>query len=1311
INTSDFIAYLGDLGVRLSADGERLRVSAPKGKLPTDVRAQIAERKAEILALLRRRSSSNHIAAPPIRPCARGAPAPLSFAQERLWFLEQLEPESAVYNICRASRLVGNLSSPALEASLNEIVSRHETLRTAFRLIDGTPVQVVQRAEGISIDFTDLRSVPKSEGDANIRRQIEAAALHPFDLNSGQLLRCALIRIDEQEHILILTTHHIAADAWSMGILTRELWTLYDAFSNGRPSPLEPLPVRYSEYAVWQREWLKGNVLEAQLAYWKERLKDLSMLNLPADRARKARQSFHGARVAIELPHELTTALNEMSHRFAVTPFMTLLATFQVLLYRYAGQDDVAVGSPIANRRRPEIEGLIGFFVNTLVLRTDLSGNPSFSELLIRVRDLCVAADSNQDLPFEKLVQELQPDRDQSRNPLFQVMFVLQNATRPFTGIPGLRLEPLEVATRRSPFDLSLFLREREGKYIGHIEYSTDLFEPDTIERMAAHYQTLLEAIVADSDQPIATLPILPEAERHKILVEWNDTASDYPKDKCIHQLFEEQVERTPDAIAMEFEDQQITYWELNRRANQLAHYLISLGIGLEKLVGICVARSIEMVVGLLGILKTGGGYVPLDPIYPEERLRFMLGDADIAVLLTQESFLDRTQNFTLSSQPLAVCLDRDWPVIAQQNDGNPKQAVRSDNLAYVVYTSGSTGKPKGVAIEHRSTSNLLHWAKTVYADDELRSVLASTSICFDLSVFELFAPLSWGGKVVLVENALCLRDNSPASDISLINTVPSVMSALLAGGPLPATTLTVNLAGESLRPDLVRQIYGLETVKKVYDLYGPSETTTYSTFVLRAIDHPTTIGRPVANTQIYILDSRLQPVPIGIQGEIYIGGAGVARGYLNRLELTTDRFIPNPFAEDGSIFYRTGDIAEYLPNGNIKFLGRTDNQVKIRGYRVELGEIEAILNQHPAVKASVVMALDGSPSGAKELVGYVVTAGSAPSLINDLRSYAATKLPQYMIPSAFAVLTALPTTPSGKVDQRKLLEPAEFRGFDKSPPRTELEQMIANIWRSTLQIDRISVHDNFFALGGHSLLAIQIVSKLQQALNKEIALRLLFEKPTIAGLAMTLSRTAITTRSVDLSQITNAPRDGQLPLSMNQEHLWQLNQMIPGTHLFNMPYVYQLTGELDIHALNRSLLELVRRHEALRTVFAEVAGRPVQIIREVSVPHLVPIDLRRDAPEAVFETAAGWILKERTDPFDLQSGPLLRLKLLRLTDSLSLLLIVMHHIISDHWSMNIFRDELNILYSAFSQGQLSPLTKPSFQFADYAYSERKLIN
>jgi amino acid adenylation domain-containing protein len=785
----------------------------------------------------------------------------------------------------------------------------------------------------------------------------------------------------------------------------------------------------------------------------------------------------------------------------------------------------VAVGSPVANRSRSELEPLIGFFVNTLVLRADLSGTPTFKDLLARVREVCLGAYEHQDLPFEKLVEELKPNRDTSRNPLFQVMFALQNAPRSFSGISGLRIEPIEIQSTRSPFDLSLFLREREGRYIGYIEYSTDLFDRDRIERMAGHFQVLLDGIIANPKQSISTLPILTTSERRQILIEWNDTTVDYPKDKCIHELFKEQVERTPDATAVEFDGQQITYRELNRRTNQLANHLIGLGVGPEKLVGICIERSIEMVVGLLGILKAGGAYVPLDPAYPRERLAFMLEDARVSVLITSERLVEDRRwrpvlnevegiedSYLRSSIPdprlQIVCLDRDRPTIAQRSEENPKTKVGAESLAYVIYTSGSTGEPKGVAIEHRNTVNLLQWAETVYGPEELAGVLASTSICFDLSVFEIFLPLCCGGRMVLVDNALCLESPSRRNDITLINTVPSAMAELLRSGALPKSARTVNLAGEPLRPELVKQINDPGHIEKVYDLYGPSETTTYSTFALRTIDGPQMIGRPIANTQIYLFDSNLEPVPIGVVGELYISGVGLARGY-NRSEVTAERFIPDPFSSDpNERLYRTGDFARYRADGNIELLGRSDNQVKIRGYRIELGEIEAALNQHPAIKESVVIVRDRGSSGEKDLIGYFVPKAAASVPITGLQNFLRGKLPAYMIPSLFVQVEGLPLSPNGKINRMALRSQDDTQAELKEAyvePRSQVEELLAQIWGEILKIDAVGIHDNFFELGGHSLLAIQIISRVREAFDKDVPLSALFDTPTVAGLAATI--------------------------------------------------------------------------------------------------------------------------------------------------------------------------------------------------------------
>jgi amino acid adenylation domain-containing protein len=1314
------------LGVWLSAPGgERLHVNAPKGKLPKDVRAQIAERKAEILAFLRRKSSTTPV--PPIRRrAARGEPAPLSFAQERLSFLAQLEPQSTAYNICRASRLLGNLSSPVLEASLKEVVSRHETLRTALRLVDGKPVQLIRPAEGISIDFVDLRSVQESKRTSSIQRQIETEALCPFNLESGALLRCALLRVSEQEHILVLTTHHSAADAWSMGTLTRELWTLYDAFRNGRPCPLEPLPVQYSDYAVWQRDWLQGNVLESQLDYWKERLKDLPVLNLPTDRLRKPRQSFDGARVAVELSNELTSAVKEMSHRFAVTPFMALLAAFQVLLYRYTGQEDVVVGFPIANRRRPEVEGLIGFFVNTLVLRADLSGKPSFSELLFRVRDLCLGADANQDLPFEKLVQELQPERDQSRNPLFQVMFVLQNATRPFTGIPGLRIEPVEVTTSGSPFELSLFLRERKGKFIGHIEYSTDLFDRDRIDRMAGHYRTLLQAIVSDPDQFIATLPILTEAERHQILVEWNDTAADYPKDRCIHELFQEQVERTPEAIAVEFENQQITYRELNRRANQLASHLITLGIGPEKPVGIYVERSIEMVVGLLGILKAGGAYLALDPNYPKQRLHFMVEDSQVSVLLYQRHLLPKLPQ----TRALAACLE-ELILLNGVKPANPKTEVTPDSAAYVIYTSGSTGKPKGIIGLHRGSVNRFSWMWRAFPFNAREVSCIKTSLSFVDSVWEIFGPLLQGVTSIIIPEQV-VRDSRLLTQalakyrITRIVLVPSLLRAILETSANLQTKLPKlklwSTSGEPLRIETRERFRKLLPQSTLVNLYGSSEVSADITFAVASNPisaNRISIGHPISNTQIYLLDSLLQPVPIGVPGEVYVGGKGLARGYLNRPELTSERFIQSPFDHGGgSRLYRTGDLALHLPDGNIEFLGRVDNQVKIRGYRIEPAEVEAVLNEHPAVYESVVIAWDdgevrhGSADYSKRLIAYIVASAQSPCC-DELRKFLMKRLPDYMVPSVFIMLDHLPVTPNGKVNRQALPPPeAAKQPLDQSliEPRTEFETLVAKVWRDVLKIERLGIHDNFFELGGHSFLGTQVVARLSDVFCKQIPLHALFDAPTVAQFAFKIERIVQGRRSRELPPVAPVLRDKCLPASLAQQQFWLVDELLPGTELLNMPYAYRIIGSLDATVLHKSLQAVVNRHEALRTIFAEVDGRLVQIVDRRPRIKFRFIDLSYLSASSREQRATQLSRRDASGPFNLETGPLLRTKLIRLTKSDHILLVTMHHIIGDQWSIGVFRRDLAALYKAFVCGRPSPLPELSIQFADFVCWQQQVL-
>lgn len=894
---------------------------------------------------------------------------PASFAQQRLWFLDQLEPGSPFYNIPQAISIQGDLNVEALRLTFEEIVRRHEALRTTFSVVDGSPIQVIAKSLKLSLPVIDLTSLTDSDRDVEYARLAAEEAQKPFDLIRGPLVRALLLALSAENHVLLLTIHHIVSDGWSMGVLFRELGLIYEAFAAGKPSPLPELRIQYADYASWQREFLHEDALRTQLDYWRTQLADAPpTLELPKDGQRPAIQRFRGAKVVHHLPLTLTEGLKQLSVNERVTLFMTLLAAFKVLLWRYTNQDDIIVGSPIANRTRAETEDLIGFFVNTLVLRTDLSGNPTFRDVLQRVKKVAVGAYAHQDVPFEKLVEELSPERDPSRNPLFQVSFVLQNATRSQLELSGLTLLPLEIHSGTAKFDLSLSILETPEGLKATWEYDVDLFAAPRIARMVQHFEILLNGVIANPAAGIGQLPLLLETERHQLLVGWNETAAKYPTDECIHNLFELQVKRTPEAVALVDRERRLTYGELNNRANQVARYLQQRGVGLETLVGVCVERSAEMVIALLGILKAGGAYVPLDSSYPQQRLRFMLEDSEASVVVTQS----KLAKLLSLSDAQVICLDQEWNNIDRESEEDLGNPGPPSTVAYVIYTSGSTGRPKGVAIEHRSAVTLLYWAQEVFSKEDLAGVLASTSICFDLSVFELFVPLSFGGKVIIAEDALNLPTLVCAHEVTLINTVPSAISELLRVEAIPPGVITVNLAGEPLSCGLVREIYQLPTIRRVFDLYGPTEDTTYTTYALRRPDGPATIGRPIANTKTYLLDPFLEPVPIGIPGELYIAGQGLARGYINRPQSTAEKFVVNPFGDDGGRLYKTGDVARYRDDGNIEYLGRIDHQVKVRGYRIELGEIEAAINGHFNVRESVVLVREDEP-GDMRLVAYVV--------------------------------------------------------------------------------------------------------------------------------------------------------------------------------------------------------------------------------------------------------------------------------------------------------------------------------------------------
>jgi amino acid adenylation domain-containing protein/thioester reductase-like protein len=1046
-------------------------------------------------------------------------PAPLSYAQSRLWFLEQLESESGVYNTGGAVRLVGVLDVAALAASLNEIVQRHEILRTTFAIANGQPVQVIAPTLAVTLPVIDLQQLPDRERNAEVKRLAIQAADRPFDLTEGALLRVTLLKLGQTEHILLLIMHHIVFDGWSKEVLVRELATLYENFSRGKYFPLPELPIQYADFAHWQRQRLQGEVLEQQLTYWKQKLADAPpVLELPTDRPRSAVQTFRGSTQFFELSPSLTQKLKQLSQKQGVTLFMTLLAAFQTLLYRYTNQKDICIGSPIANRNCHQIEPLIGFFVNTLILRTDLSGNPSFQQLLDRVRQVALDAYAHQDLPFEVLVEQQQPERSLSYTPLFQVMFSLENAPSEPFALPGLTFDPLEIDTGIAKFDLTLSMEETQQGLKGRFEYNTDLFDARRMTRTIEHWQNLLEGIVAAPDRRISELPLLSKAERHQLLVEWNDTGAEYSLKHCIHQLFEKQVERSPDAIAAIYKDEQLTYRELNNRANQLARYLKKLGVGPEILVGICVERSLDMLVGLLGILKAGGAYLPLDPGYPKQRLEFMLRDTQVPVLLTQQSLLDASEH-----QRQFVCLDTDWAAIALESQENPIARTQSENLAYTIYTSGSTGTPKGVAIQHDS---LVNYIETVCLEYELKSsdrVLQFASIGFDVAAEEVFSCLVRGATLVLRTNEMlssipyflqqCRRLGVTILDLPTAFW-HQLTSELNAAMPLPETLRLVIIGSESALPDCLK-IWQQQVGQRVrlVNSYGPTETTIGATLCdlskLMADETTVPIGRPIRNAQAYVLDSYLQPVPVGVPGELYIGGAGVARGYFNQTKLTAERFISNPFVnlKSKARLYKTGDLVRYRSDGNIEFLGRIDRQVKIRGFRIELEEIETVMCQHPGIRETAIVVREDRP-GNKCLVAYLVHKPEQTLTITELRSFLKEKLPEYMVPSVFMQLEALPLTPNGKVDRRSLPVPEQTRSELEATyvaPRTPLEQQLAEIWAQVLGLETVGIHDNFFDLGGHSLLITQLFAQVRDTFEVNISLRSLFKEPTVANIAETI--------------------------------------------------------------------------------------------------------------------------------------------------------------------------------------------------------------
>ena len=1069
---------------------------------------------------------------PPIKaiaPAARNQNLPSSFIQEQFWYLIQKDRNSAIYYTIKAAwRLTGILNLTALERAVAEIVSRHEILRTTFKLTNGLLMQVVAPSLQIPWSAIDLQNLLPEEQSETLKRYAREELERPFDLANGSLLRIMLLQLGGKSHVLLLTMSHIIGDAWSTGRFFQELMTIYSAFASGKPSPLPKLSVQYADFACWQRERLTDQMLKPQLEYWKEQLSDsLPLLELPTDRSRPSEQTFRGGRQRFHARADLTEKLLELSQEEGATLYMTLLAALATLLFRYSSQEDINIGTPVSQRNLVETESLIGAFLNVLVLRIQLQNNPTFRDLLSQVKQTVLEALVNQDVPYPQILETIQPERQISHNPLFQVMLDwvnLPTSKLEHLETSSLRSEPLleiqDIEDKTTAVDLCLLVWETERELNGYFQYSTDLFDAETISRMAEHFQTLLEAIVANPDVRIGQLPLLAPLESHQLLVEWNDTQAEYPQDKCIHHLFEEQVERTPNAVAVVFEEERLTYRELNSRANQLAHYLQSLGVKPEVLVGICIERSLSMIVGLLGILKAGGAYVPLDPSYPSDRIGFMLEDSRLSLLLTSEKLVARLPE----NKARVVLLDKDWSVISRQSSDKIASQAKQNFLAYVIYTSGSTGKPKGVEIEHRSLSNFVQAAQTEYGINKGDLVLQFASISFDTAAEEIYPCLVSGGTLILrtermLNSASTFMQTCREWGITVLDLPTAYWQQIMAEleysveRVLPDSVRLVIIGGERV---LLESVKNWQQQVGVYpqlvNSYGPTEATVIATLQKITpsvtIEQEVPIGRALANVQIYILDAHLQPVPIGVPGEIHIGGAGLARGYLNRPELTAQKFIPNPFSDDPtSRLYKTGDKARYLPDGNIEFIGRIDNQVKIRGFRIELGEIEATLAQHPEVREAVVIVREDIP-GDKRLFAYIVPEGEELAAI-VLRSFLKSKLPSYMVPGAFVFLEAIPLTPNGKIDRRALPAPDNENLSESAsliPPRTNTELQLSQIWSEVLNIATVGVQDNFFDLGGHSLLAVRLMARIDRQLGIHLPLATLLTEPTIESQASLLN-------------------------------------------------------------------------------------------------------------------------------------------------------------------------------------------------------------
>ncbi|MBS2772897.1 amino acid adenylation domain-containing protein [Anoxybacillus sp. PDR2] len=1246
---------------------------------------------------------------------------PASFSQQRLWLIDKILENKSVYNISSCIDVTGNLDIEILTKSLNRIVERHEILRTYFEMDDGELLQIVKPSQEIEIEYVDLQHLTKESIERECSLLAEKEANHQFNLNdpNSNLIKVLLVQVAPEKFKLFITLHHIIADGWSLGLLMEEMSVIYNSLYSGTTDNLSDLSIQYGDYSVWERDLLKSDQMKSKLEFWSDYLGgELPILELPTDMPRPLQQSYKGALFKFEIPLELSESLKKISFKEGSTIYMTLLSAFKILLYRLSGQKDIIVGSPIANRNTEEVEQLIGCFVNNLVLRTDLSGNPTFRELLNLTKKNTTSALSNQEVPFEKILQKVNFKRNNSYSPIFQVMFVFQNTPKQKLNLHNLTIETSRNYNGTCKYDLTLEVTESKNGMECVFEYNNELFKSSTIERWTRHFITLLENIVDNPDKKVSYLSILTHEEKKELLVTWNRTKKEFSKEKCIHHLFEEQVKLNPNKIAVTYENQSITYQELNFSANQLANYLLKNGLHKESLVGICLERSLDMIIALLGVLKAGGAYVPLEPEHPPDRLNFVVKDAKVSIVLTQEKYLEK---FMLPKNKI-ILMDKNKDSISNESEKDLEINCNSGNLVYTIYTSGSTGTPKGVCVEHKQLLNYVYdrIIKLNLNETPRLSYATVSTLAADLGNTPIFLSLCTGGHLHVISQERILDTSKLAEyfklhSIDCLKVVPSHLSLLLSNEDgkyiLPKRFLIVG--GESLHFDLIERIYNYEHSCVIINEYGPTEATIGTIdFVLKNINQKFStdtvpIGKPISNTQIYILDEYYQPVPIGVPGEIFIGGESVARGYFNNPELTADKFLEIPEISKGNRLYRTGDIARYLPDGNIEYIGRKDDQVKIRGFRVELGEIESIIRQHNNVRELAVI-IHKTPNGNQSLVAYVSLFNKDANFQYDVRKYLKKRLPDYMIPAHFIEMENIPLTPNGKVNRSALPSPSTLhQPADKIyvKPKTVLERGMVKIWEELLETDKIGITDNFFEVGGHSLLAAKLVSKMRKNLGIDVSIQTVFSHPTIEKL-INYNSHKLTGKDFRQMIIHERPDKASYPMSYAQKGIWIQEQLHKDTNVYNMSLPIKVIGKLDIRILEKSINKIIQRHETLRAVFINQYGLPIQKLKEPEFN--LEVELIDDVnDEFVYQK----IQLEGQKPFDLEKGPIFRIKLLRKSKEEHILIFTLHHIIGDAISFKNLLNETFTIYNSMVNKNPCNLPELKIQYSDFAHWQSQYIN